>query len=195
MWGMTNSIRPFLRHSPSRLETSCHSVQEPDADTPCRKPLRLHPATPTPSASPVSGVLVGHGLRTLACARVACGPPASAHVDSQHASGVTRATGQAWPRLPWRALQMRSPSLPLSALHPAGTIFALRRGRRPATPAVGPRAQCPVSCGASRAQPLPRLLRASHPERDGHRVPLKKRGLYHNESHQHSCLSWQQGET
>ena len=82
--------------------------------------------------------------------------------------------------------------------HPAGTIFALRGGRRPYTTTaavVGLGAQRPVVGGASRAQPLPRLLRASHPERDGHLMPLKARGLYHSESLQHSCLSWQQGET
>ena len=33
--------RPLNRHSPSRLETSCHSVQEPDTDTLYRPPPSL----------------------------------------------------------------------------------------------------------------------------------------------------------
>ena len=134
--------------------------------------------------------------RSSACSPRA--PGVGAHVGPKHSSGVSSATGQAWPRLPWRELRTRSPSLPLSAPHPAGTIFALGGGRCPCTTTaavVGLGAQRPVLCGASHAQPLPRLLRASHDERDGHLFPLKERGLCHNESIQRSCLSWRQGET
>jgi hypothetical protein len=132
--------------------------------------------------------------RSSACSLRA--PGVGAHVGPKHSSGVSSATGQAWPRLPWRELRTRALA---PTVCPTARWYDLccDRGRRPNTTTaavVGLGAQRPVLGGASHAQPLPRLLRASHDERDGHLFPLKERGLYHSENIQRSRLSWRQGE-